>query len=195
MSHRLSAPVYSAAILRLCSACCRKTEQSTPDPGTGAASRPAGAQPTSRQKSRPLGQEKIGAMTKQIAAGHTTHPQHSFELDLNGFTGSMLATTGPNKSTFVFHFFDAAGKRVTSVFDKDMDSDQGVKILAVAFEDVDRDGREDLVVLGTYLAARSDYNAVSVYTRAGGGPFRFQEKLGQRAGNAPSMAAALAKLR
>lgn len=195
MGHRLSTSVCAAAMLLVTSACCQKTEQSTPDSQNLPANRSGASPGAPKQKSKPLSPDKIGAMTKQIAAGHTVHPKHSFELNLNGFEGSMLATTGPNQSTFVFHFFDASGKRVTSVFDKDMDAVQGTVLLAVAFEDVDRDGREDLVVLATYLAAKSDYNAVSVYTRPGGGPFRFKEKLGEKAGNVPSMAAALAKLR
>jgi len=214
MTHRIRVSVCASLALALAgSACCKKAEESPPTPQPLPAERttakpatqpattaahpvPTAAKPsTAGQKSRPMSEDNVSALTKKIAAGHTIHPQHSFELNLKGFEGSMLATTGPNKTTFVFHFFDAAGKRVTSVFDKEMDGIPSTKLLAVAFEDVDRDGFEDLVVLGGYLSARNEYNSVAVYTRSGGGPFRFQEKLGQRAGNAPSMAAALAKLR
>ena len=201
MNRRLLQSASLLSTLLALSACCRRPESGSPDVSLTPPSTPgqpgatAGQPGSPKPKSRPLAADKIATMTKQIAAGHTVHPPHSFEVSLKGFDGSMLATTGPNKTTFVFHFFDASDKRVTSVFDKELDSVEGVKLLAVAFEDVDRDGREDLVVLATYLAAKSDYNAVSVYTRAGGGTFRFQEKLGARAGNVPSMAAALAKLR
>lgn len=211
MTHRICVSVCSLLMLALASsACCKKAEESTPTPqplpaerttakpATQPATQPVAtaAKPSSAaQKSRPMSEDNVSALTRKIAAGHTIHQQHSFELNLKGFEGSMLATTGPNKTTFVFHFFDATGKRVTSVFDKEMDGIPSTKLLAVAFEDVDRDGFEDLVALSGYLSARNEYNVVSVYTRSGGGPFRFQEKLGERAGNAPSMAAALAKLR
>jgi hypothetical protein len=104
----------------------------------------------------------------------------------------VLATTGPKSKTFVFHFFDASGKRVTSVFDKDKDKWEGSKLLAVAFEDVDHDGREDLIAVAHY--DQPSTNGVSVYTRSGGGPFSFNSALSKRAGRASTMAAALSAL-
>lgn len=162
----------------------------TADPAKSAT--PADATPAS-SKYRKLTSDEIAERVKQIGKGHTIHPEHSFAVTLKGFTGSVLASTGPGSHTFVFHLYDAAGKRVTSVFDKDKNDWEGSKILALAFEDVDHDSNEDLVVVAAY--SKPGENGVSVYNRAGGGPFVFSAPLSKKGGKAGTMQAALAALK
>lgn len=142
-------------------------------------------------KYRKLTDDEVAVRVKQIMAKHTIHPEHSFGLNLKGFEGSVLATTGPEGKVFVFHLFNSEGRRTTSLVDKDRNESQGNKLVALAFEDVDHDSHEDLVVLASY----ADGNGVSVYTRPGGGPFAFNSALSKKAGGPASMAAALAALR
>lgn len=150
-----------------------------------------GATPVESGRFRKLTGDEVSGFVSQIMAKHAIHPEHSFGLKLKGFDGSVLSTTGPEGKAFVFHVFNAGGKRTISLFDKDKKDWAATKLLAVAFEDVDHDGFEDLVALGSYDKG----NGVSVYTRPAGGQFALNSALGKKAGAPSSMAAALAALR
>lgn len=101
---------------------------------------------------RPLKPEEIPPLLTQIAAGHKVIENQSFAINLQGFqNGVFLATLSPNGKEFVFHLFQD-GKRVQSLLD-DEDTRTlrtAVKISGVSFPDVDKDGEEDILVLGVY---------------------------------------------
>lgn len=185
----------------LSTACCpSKSDSEKTEPKKDPTAGPTSANPATPTASpapapagkyRKLTHAELADRVKQIMAKHKVHPEHSFGLNLKGFEGSVLATTGPEGKVFVFHLFNAEGKRTISLYDKDRNETQGNKLLAVAFEDADHDSYEDLVVLANYASG----NGVSVYTRPGGGQFSFNSGLSRKAGGPASMAAALSALR
>lgn len=121
---------------------------------------------------RRLRPDEIGPLVKQIMAGHRVIADQSFALQLAGFAdGAFLATVAPNEKEFVFHIFQN-GTRVISLLD-DEDSRTyrtAVKLLGVSFPDVDRDGSDDIIVLGVYSAPTGqDVRGAAIYLRRGRG--------------------------
>ena len=126
------------------------TSAKQPEPAATAAT--ATTATPAAPRARPLKPEEIPPLLTQIAAGHKVIENQSFAIHLQGFqNGVFLATLSPNAKEFVFHVFQD-GKRVQSLLD-DEDTRTlrtAVKLSGVSFPDVDKDGADDILVLGVY---------------------------------------------
>lgn len=155
----------------------------TPAAAPESPAEPERAAPTEPQRSgKPelLTADEIASRLKQTMHGHVAIPSQSFGLAVTGLGDiSVLSTMSPNGKELVFHVYDAEGKRIQSLLNKNAADWHAVKLLAVAFPDVDGDGNQDFVALASYSPGA--FNAAGVFTRPGGGRFVFDAARSERA--------------
>lgn len=168
----------------------------TPSPAANPADPTVTAEPEAPTGPRKLTADEVRSRLKQTMHGHVAIPEQSFAVTVKGLGEiSVLSSMSPNGTELVFHVYDGNGKRTQSLLNKNVSMDRAQRLLAVSFPDVDGDGNEDFVALGSYSPAAGKqvlYNVAAVFTRPGGGRFVFDAQRSERAsrGRPSSIAAA-----
>jgi len=174
--------LIAAAVVLISIAGCTKSQ-------TGNAANASNGSPTaanSAEASKPANTPTANSETAAKAnldsckglklAGKTFIPKQSFPVDFDPFKGGCFATFGskddmldekdvPRGSTF--HFFKD-GKSVYDLPDA-FGGQEACWVEAVAFKDLNGDGRTDILIAGSCLAAKDSYPSNAVYVNDGKG--------------------------
>jgi hypothetical protein len=114
---------------------------------------------------------RAACMNTAVGGKRAVQKSQTFGIDFEPFKASCFVTSynpeyGDSHMDTAYDIYKA-GKKVFSFPDQFNDSTFGCWVDAVAFQDLDRDGRTDVVIVGKCSAKAGDYNENMVYINTG----------------------------
>jgi hypothetical protein len=114
---------------------------------------------------------KAACMTTNVGAKRAVQKSQTFAIDFEPFKGSCFVTSynpeyGDSHMETEYGIYQA-GKRIFQLPSQFNGSSYGCWVDGVAFQDLDRDGLTDIIVVGKCEAKQADYNENMVYMNTG----------------------------